>query len=198
MKNTLITATAISILAISANAGDFDNNQFFLSTSVNDFELNVEAVENEISEAELGVYVFPHRYGSVEAVTFLSVGHDFLTDDSFVTASYMGTMSLTENTAVWGLLEGRYEARVRDISDGELYATPEMGISYAVTNSFSVFGSGNYTWHVNDDWKRQGGELEVGGVYAFTDNLDGAVSLVQDFDTGNDDTNLRAGAYFRF
>jgi hypothetical protein len=133
---------------------------------------DVRVLEYALGEGTSTVTLFG-EYGALGGDEFYTAGGEY----AWAYTADRTTFTLAGEAAWFGL----------DGFDGVWLATPSVNVSYAVTDNFSAFAEAGYTWNMSQDWTAQGGYAEVGGEYGFTDNLFLRGSVVQPFDTVDDD-----------
>jgi len=195
MKTLILAAIAAMGVATVASANDFDANmltttvetgalEFSASTTV-DSDLNgfgddfVLGVKGTVLSYELGTgtsdFNIYGQYGQVASEDFGVLGAEYVWTTAIADNA---TLELTGDVA-YVMFDG--------LDNGDLVLTPSAELTVGLTRQIAVFGGAGYGWEATDDFARLGGYSEVGLDLGFTDTVSLRPSVVQPFDTGNDD-----------
>lgn len=85
-----------------------------------------------------------------------------------------------------------------DFGDGDFIVTPSAMVSFDLGRNVDLYSEVGYSWDATNDWNRLGGYAEMGHDVGVTDNFAVRASVVQPFDTLNDDVYGELGVRFEF
>jgi opacity protein-like surface antigen len=195
----LSLASAVALASTVAQADDFDNATASMTAEFGQFEFTLEGTENNgYSELSLGATVL--EYGISESVNS-EVGV-FATHYDGADAYGLGadyTLTYRDRAfSAWGVAELEYIGATGDFDNGDVFVTPTVGAGYDVTDTVTVWSEVGYTWAATDDWNRSGGEFELGADFSLADNVTFTPSIVRDFDSAADETQLNLGVNLSF
>ena len=196
---TFLTAAALTLgMATVAMAGDFDNNTFGVEVTSGVLDFSVDASENGMTDFAVGATGFAHKLGTFDASVRGELSYNFDADTIGVRGEYNLVTALEQNLTLYGSAAVEYVTAETDLADGDFYFDPSAGVAYAFDDKLSVFAEVGYTWDMSNDFNGLGGYLEVGMPYNLTDNFTVTPSIVQGFDDGVEEMNLRLVASVSF
>jgi hypothetical protein len=206
MKNTLLAvALATFGFASVASAENFTNTMVTTTMATDDYELSATGTVTD--EFGLGddfaiygsVNTLDHTVAYWDADVEFTVGYANVADNDVAvgSAAYQlenttGALTSTVEVAVI------YAALTDDVFDGQTIVSPTAGLSYAATDTISVFSDVSYDWMASEDFADLGGTVEAGVVVAVTDTVDVGVSAVHAFATDYNETQAALEVTFNF
>jgi hypothetical protein len=206
MKNTLL-AVALTMFGFAsvASAENFTNNMVTTTMTVDNYELSVTGTvtDNIALGSDFEIYgsvdTLDHTIAYWDANVEFTVGYANIADNdvAIVSAAYQletttGDMTLTAEVAT------SYIALTNDLSGGKTIVSPTVGVSYAATDTISLFSDVSYGWAASNDFADMGGTVEAGVVVAVTDTVDVGVSAVRSFATTANETQAALEVTFNF
>lgn len=195
MMKFAITALAALGVASVAYADNFDTN--LLTTTVTTKNLEFSASTTVDNEAKgfgdnyalgAGAYLVSYELAGGTSEVFIFGQFGEVNNDEFgvLGAEYIWTTATTGSTTLE--LTGQTTYVMFDNYDnGDVYVTPSANLSVDVVPGLTAFGEVGYTWNASEDLTRSGGYGEVGLNYTLSDTLTIRPSIVQPFDTANED-----------
>lgn len=203
MKTTTIfaaiTAMALSFVGGTASADNFDNTVASVTAEFDRYDVTIEGTENGgYTELSFGADVM--SYDITDSITGeLAVSATrYQADDTYgLGMDYTATYYAGAFRA-WGVAEVEYIAPADDFSEGDFYATPRIGAGYDVTATTSVWSEVGYTRNASNDWDTVGGVAELGVDFHVAENITLTPSVVQTFDTSDDEAQLNLSVVMSF
>lgn len=197
MKTIMLT-TALVLASTAAFAGDFDANEVVLSAQSGGLKFALGTVEGDLTSVATTANFANYQLGIFESSADATVTYGRVTDTLSAKLAYNLSTDLNDATSLYGTAAVAYTAPTADLTDGDVTVAPTVGVSYAATESLSVFGDVTYTWNATNDWDAEGGSFAVGADYAVSETVSVTPSVIRSFNTGADATNLKLEATLRF
>lgn len=202
MKNMLVATTAIvgtMFLASSAYAEDFDNSTFETVLYSDRFQFSFSGDnEDGFNSVSAGIVFLPYTIGeNFNANLFTEVEYHLEDDEVTLTGEYQMYRNF-DFGELYGAAAVDYVALEDDFSDGDWYLSPYAGIVYDVSETVSAFTEVGYTWDMSNDWDNTGGYGEVGVDFMINDDMKVTPSVVQEFDTPDDDVQMNLTVALQF
>lgn len=202
MKNMLVATTAIvgaMFFASSVYAEDFDNSTFETVLYSDRFQFSFSGDnEDGFDSVSAGVVMLPYTIGETyNANVYTEVEYHFL--DDLVTLSGEYQMYKEFNFGeVYGAAAVDYVALEDDFSDGDWYLSPYAGLVYDVSDSVATFAEVGYTWDMSNEWDNTGGYGELGVDFLINEDIKVTPSVVQEFDTPDEDAQMNLTVALQF
>ncbi len=190
MKTTLMAAFAALALSSAAMADSFDVNSLTTKVTVDNLEFSVST--NVGSDLDgfgdtwaigAGLTVLEYDLGSGTSDLFVFGRYNDSDANTQLGAEYTWTV-VNNDTTVALAGEALY-----DFNHDAVLLKPSVNLEYAVSRSVDVFGEVGYTWDASNDFARDGGYLEVGADFALSEAVSLRPSIVQPFDSADDDVS---------
>lgn len=199
MKLSLIAVLTATTMSTAAFAGNFDNTVMSVTAQSGALSFNIEGNQNDgYTNMEVRGEVLSYSMGeNIDSKLNLFVGHNRIADQMTAGAEYSVVYS-PNALNIYGSAEVAYTASTNDLSNGDIYVTPTVGVSYVFAEKLTGFSEVSYAWNASDSWRKQGGAVEIGLDYAVTPSWSIAPSIVRTFNTANNDTQLHLATVFRF
>ena len=199
MKTLVIAAVAALGFAGAASAEDFTDTAVTATVAFDAYEVSITgSVDNDFNVSEDfaltgSADILDHTVGAWDANVEMTVGYANVADEDLigVAAAYQLEQTVGAFTST-AEVEVSYLALADDLSNGETFVTPTLGLAFAATDTLDVFGEVSYDWQASDDFARLGGAVEAGVVVALSDTVDVSGSVIRDFDTGATETTQAA------
>jgi hypothetical protein len=193
MKNLMILSTVATFFAAASmtTAKDFNDTEVVTTLRSGALEFSVGTVDGQLNTITTGATVASYTLGRFDTDTVVSLTYGRFADTFDFTLEYNVSTIIAPQWTAYGTAAVSYVTPTIDLSAGDVYVAPTLGVSYAVTDRLSVFTDVTYTWNVSNDWAATGGALELGVIYAVTDRVSVTPSLIRTFDTGMDSTNAK-------
>lgn len=203
MKTTILAMiAAFGVTVGAASADDFDNNTYGLNVNSGALDFGIDANEDGITDFETGVTGFNYTIGRFEGELRAALAYDLEGDKISVRSEYNADYFLGGNFTAYGSAAVEYVTLESDLADGDFFFDPSAGVSYAFSDSVSVFGETGYTWDLTDDHVGAGfednGYFEAGVPIAVNDTVTITPSVVREIDTVEEETNLNLDVTLNF
>lgn len=199
MKTLFTTTAAAALLMASvASAENFKETQFRTVLQAGNMEFSMGTVQGELDTIETRFSVARYTLGNFDNEVMLGVGYGRLTDTLAFTMDYNVETSFDERFGAYGIMSLAYVTPTGALDAGDLFVTPTLGLSYALTPEASVYGDVSYTWVATNAWAQDGGAVELGLVYDLTDSFSMNPAIVRTFNTESDRTNFKLELTYRF
>jgi len=203
MKTTILAMiAALGITATAATADDFDNNTYGVNVTSGAMDFGIDANDDGITEFETGITGFGYTAGAYEGEVRAALSYNLDADTIGVRGEYNAAYDIATNLTAYGTAAVEYVTLDSNLGNGDFFFDPSAGVSYAVSNSVSVFGEVGYTWDLTDDHVgagfRDSGYVEVGVPFALNSTVTVTPSVVRGFDTADDETNLNLDVTLNF
>lgn len=126
------------------------------------------------------------EFGEVAADEFGTVGAEYeWTYDAFTRTE----LALTGDVAY---------VMFNDYDDGDVIVSPSATVAFELTKNVDAFGEVGYAWDATNDWNELGGYTELGLDIGITQSISVVPSVVQAFDTDDDDVYGSLEVVFNF
>lgn len=191
MKTTIFAiVAALGLTAGAASADNFDNTGASVTAEFGRYDLTVKgAAADGFTELSFGANIVG---GLDMSVT------DYHSADAYgIGVDYTMTTDVSGFT-VWGVAELEYIAPETSLGNGDFFATPTVGASYALTEAVTAWGEVGYTWNASASFAKAGGVAEVGADFALADNVTFTPSIVRSFDSAVNETQANLNLTFSF
>jgi hypothetical protein len=200
MIRSFIIALAASIgLTTATYAGDFDDTQFTTTVTSGNLQFTIDTTARDnFNSLNVGAYIHEYRMGNFFVELYGEVGYNRLTDTMNLLGEYQVYTALNSNTTMYGALAVNYVTPTNDLSNGDFYFQPYVGVTHSLTLDFVVFGEVGYSWDMSNSWANNGGYGEIGFHYHVNDTLTVTPSIVHYFDTGMDLTQAKLAVTLSF
>lgn len=194
MKTTILAAVAAVGFASAASADDFDNTLLTTTVTTGNLEFSVSSgvdrnLEGLGDDWVAGAKATVLSYGLGEGTSDVKLYGQFgeVAEDEFgvLGAQYVWT-TVDEGSTLELTADAAY-VMFDDFENGDLVLTPSAELTAALDNQIAVFGGVGYSWDATNDFAQLGGYVEAGADIALTDTVSVRPSVVQPFDTANDD-----------
>ena len=199
IKSTLLAAVAALGLATTAMASDFDNTRMQVTTKVEQFEFKLDA---SIASGEkssnygmaVGVHTFEHQVGVYDANVYFEIGYANVADidTAFTYAEYQMIAPIGGATSDWDTyvnFELAYLTPTADLSSGDFFFTPEVGVIYAASPTTDLWAEIDYGFNASESFDNVGGKMEIGADFRVTDTIDLSPSILTHYEVENFDLN---------
>lgn len=216
MKNILFVSALIAGLATAAVAEeaavaeDFEATQVetTFSSGLLDFTLNTE--DGDLNSITTGVHLFEYSMGRFDSTTYSSLSYGVDSDTFNLAVNYNLETELSPVLTAYGTAQVAYVTPTDDLSGGDAFFTPTLGVAYTASDKLKVFSDVSYSWNMSQDWSDSSdalalgsdyylyGTYELGVEYAVNDSLVVRPSLIRSFNTDNDVTNVKLEAALKF
>jgi outer membrane protein W len=198
MKLTLIAMLAATV-STAALANDFENMNFSVTAQSGAiaFTMRGDQTTGYTSMEVRGQALNYTMDENINSTLDLFVGHNRFLDQMTVGTEYTMTY-MPGVVGMYGAAELAYTAATADLSSGDFFVTPTVGVAYQINRSFTMFSEVSYTWNASNSWSRQGGAVELGVDYIVNDRWTVSPSLVRTFNTNSDNTQLHISTQFKF
>lgn len=203
MKTTILAMiAALGLTASAASAENFDNNTYGVNVTSGAMDFGIDANDDGVTDFETGITGFGYTVGDFEGEVRAALTYDLDADTVGVRGEYNAGYDFGRSFTAYGTAAVEYVTLDNDLGNGDFLFDPSMGVSYAVSNSVSVFGEVGYTWDITDDHVAAGfedsGYVEAGVPFAINSTVTVTPSLVRKFDTADDETNLNLDVTLNF
>lgn len=203
MKTTILSIiAALSVTATAAVADDFDNNTYGINVTSGAMDFAIDGNEDGITELETGLTSFGYTAGAYEGEVRTALTYNLDDDTIGVRGEYNAAYDLFTAVTVYGTAAVDYTTLETDLGDGDFFFDPSAGVSYTINDTVSVFGEVGYTWALTDDHVgadfTDSGYVEAGVPFAITSTVTVTPSMVREFDTADDETNLNLDVTLNF
>lgn len=182
----------------AATAGDFDNTVAAVSMETDTLYFSAETVDGDLSSLETGLTMLRYSTTQFDADLYTFVRYERLGDNMVTGLEYTMSRDIKPGFNVYGTAAVNYVTPNADLGDGDFYLAPFVGTEYEVVRNVGVFGEVGYGWNMSNDFAENGGWVEGGVDFGVTENMSVRTSLIQTFDTANDEANAKVEAVFRF
>lgn len=202
MKNLLVATTAIvgtMFVSTSVYAEDFDNSTFETVLYSDRFQFSFSGDnEDGFDSVSAGVVFLPYTIGETyNANVYTEVEYHFLEDLVTLSGEYQMYKEFNFGE-VYGAAAVDYVASEDDFSDGDWYMSPYAGVVYDVSDSVSTFVEVGYTWDMSNEWDTTGGYGELGVDFLINEDIKVTPSIVQEFDTPDEDAQMNLTVALQF
>lgn len=204
MIKTLALSTALAVAATGAFAENFDNTAVVTTFSSGklEFSLGMDRADG-FRSAEVTAFTTEGVLWGFDTYTAVSLGYDranSLASGESLTLGVEagGTRALSTEFTVYGDVSVDYVAAAGDLGNGDVFLTPNVGASYNLTGAVSAFGDVDYRWNLTNGAVGERGTVEVGLAGVVTEGLIVKGSVVQPFDTPNNDAQLKLETVLAF
>ena len=203
MKTTILSIiAALSITASAAAANDFDNNTYGVNVTSGALDFAIDGNKDGITELETGITGFGYATGAYEGEFRTAVKYNTANDTVGVRGEYNAGYDLSSKFTAYGSIAFEYATFDNDLGNGDFFFDPSVGVSYDFSDSVSVFGEVGYTWDITNDHFaakfEDYGYAEVGVPFAITSTVTVTPSIVREFDTADDKTNVNLDVTLNF
>lgn len=206
MKTTILAMIASFGLAASvasvASADNFDNNTYSVNITLGAMDFSIDGNKDDLTNFEAGVTGFGYTAGDFEGELRAALTYDLDADTVGVRGEYNAGYDFSSSFTAYGTAAVEYITPDNDLGNGDFFLDPSVGVSYAFSNTLSVFGEVGYTWDLTDDHVGAGfedrGYVEAGVPFAVSSTVTVTPSVVREFNTANDETNLNLGVTLNF
>ncbi len=198
MKTFLMTSAFVAAMTTASFAGDFDTTVLSTSLTSGTMDFSVDATEDGATDFAVGVTAFSYTAGGFDASARGELNYNLDADTIGVRGEYNVARATASNATVYGSAAIEYVTTETDLTDGDFFLDPSVGVTYAFTDAVSVFGEVGYTWNMSSDWNRLGGYVEVGLPVNVTNSATVTPSLVRGIDDGVEETNAQLAVAFAF
>lgn len=203
MKTTILAMIAAFSLAVgAANADNFDNNTYGVNITSGAMDFGIDGNEDGLTNFETGVTGFGYTAGAYEGEVRTALVYDLDADTIGIRGEYNAAYDLFTDLTVYGTAAAEYVTLDSDLGNGDFFFDPSAGVSYTVSNTVSVFGEVGYTWDLTDDHVGSGfedhGYVEAGVPFAVSSTVTVTPSVVREFNTADDETNLNLDVTLNF
>jgi len=203
MKTTILSlVAALSITATAATADDFDNNTYGINVTSGAMDFAIDGNEDSITELETGLTSFGYTTGAYEGEVRTALAYNLNDDTIGVRGEYNAAYDLFNNLTVYGTAAVDYTTLESDLGNGDFFFDPSAGVNYIINNTVSVFGEVGYTWALTDDHVgadfTDSGYVEAGVPLAINSTVTVTPSIVREFDTAEDETNVNLNLTLNF
>jgi opacity protein-like surface antigen len=198
MKIFMITTALVALMSTAAVAQDFKATEFVTTARSGAFEFSIGTVDGEVNTFTTGATVAEYNLGRFETSVYTSLTYGRLTDTLDLTVEYNAQTALYDRWTAYGTAALSYVTPTGNLSAGDFFVAPTLGVAYAASDNASIFGDVTYTWNASNSWNRAGGAIELGLDYALNERVSVIPSLVRTFDTGADATNFKLEVSFSF
>lgn len=190
MKTFLTASAFVAAMSTAAFAGNFDTTLLGVDATSGALDFSVDATEDGMTAFAVGATGFAHQVAGFDASVRGELAYGFDADAIGVRGEYNVVRATAQNMTVYGSAAVQYVTLNTDLSDGDFYFDPSVGVTYAFNDTVSMFGEVGYAWNMSNDFDRVGGYVEIGMPVNVTDSVTFVPSLVRGFDDGVEETNL--------
>jgi len=198
MKTFLMTSAFVAAMTTASFAGNFDTTVLSTSLTSGAMDFGVDATENGITDLAVGVSAFSYATGGFDVSLRGELNYNLDADTIGLRGEYNVVRAIASNATVYGSAAVEYVTAETDLTDGDFFLDPSAGVTYAFTDTVSVFGEVGYTWNVSSNWDSLGGYVEVGLPLNVTNSVTVTPSLVRGLDDGVEETNVQLAVAFAF
>lgn len=201
---TLAVSAALVVAATTAFAGNFDNTSIVTTFSSGKLEFSLGADQADgFRSAEVTAFTTEGALWGFDTYTAVSLGYDRLSSVATTPSLALGVEAggardLSAEFTVYGDVAVDYVAATNDLGNGDVFLTPTVGASYNLTGAISAFGEVDYRWNLSGGTVGERGTVEVGLAGVVTEGLIVKGSVVQPFNTANDDAQVKLETVLAF
>jgi hypothetical protein len=193
-----IIATAIFATTATASANDFKATEFVATAYSGALEFSLGTVDGELNTITTGATIAEYQLGQFDTLVYTSLEYGRLSNTLDLSLEYKAQTEIAPALILYGSTTVSYVAPTTDLSAGDVFVAPKLGVAYAATDSVGLFGDVEYSWNASNSWTRSGGVLEVGLDYNVSDSIVITPSVLRTFDTAADTTNFKLELGLRF
>lgn len=198
MKTFMIASIFAATIATAAAADDFDNNTFEVTLNSGALDFALDADEAGLTDFEVGVSGLAHKVGAANANVRGAFTYNLDADTIGIRGEYNVWGNIAAKTDAYGTAAVEYKTVETDLSNGDFFFDPSVGIQYIINEKVAVFGEVGYTWNMDDDWSKEGGYVEIGLPVTVARDVTITPSLIRGIDDGAEETNMNVALALAF
>lgn len=187
MKAMLLATAVFFGAAASVSANQVLN----LTATDADLALSFSTLDADYYYTSLDAVAFSYDLFGFNSFGTVGLSYDIIGE---VAALNFGYVVASDND-VWGYygeVNATYTAETDDLDQGDWTFTPVLGAQFTATSTIDLFVEVGSTFDIQNDFADLGQTVELGANYFLSDNVILVPSIVQEFNTANED--VRVGA----